>query len=75
MTPFELDSPIEVRSAVFSSDHQYLFINSVQLGTVTRVHLASRKVDAPVKLQTLGNLLACPPITICITFMKKGYLS
>lgn len=75
MTSFEFDSPIDVRSAAFSSDNQYLFINSVQLGTVTRDHLASRKVDAPVKLQTMGNLLAVPPHNYLYYFHEKGHLS
>ena len=53
----EFDVPVDVRAAVFSKDHKYLFMDSPVLSTVTRLTLADRRLT-PLKTPLPGHFLA-----------------
>lgn len=68
---FEFDTPVEVRTAVFSADHKYLFIDSPALSTVTRLDLATRKLQR-VKTAKPGHFLALSGRNLLYSFHEDG---
>jgi len=68
---FEFDAPVEVRTAVFSADHKYLFIDSPALSTVTRLELATRKLQR-VKTAKPGHFLALSGRNLLYSFHEDG---
>ncbi len=68
---FEFDAPVEVRTALFSTDHKYLFMDSPALSTVTRLELATRKLQR-VKTAKPGHFLALSARGNLVSFHEDG---
>jgi len=68
---FEFDAPVEVRTALFSVDHKYLFIDSPALSTVTRLTLSTKTLQR-VKTPRPGHFLALSGRSLLYSFHEDG---